>query len=149
MENRYADGTKVSVEDSQSEAIQILKRYGASDYMFGENEGAGFVAFKYKGLPVRVTVPKPEARPYAGSGPKIDREFQIEAEKRRQWRVLILWLKGNLEAIENGLLSPYRGFMPYLQLKDGRTFAEAAEADEPAIKKLLGSGLALPAPKEG
>jgi hypothetical protein len=147
MAKRYAEGTSVSVEASQSEAITILKRYGAKGYMFGQSpDGAGFVAFVFRDLPVRVTVPKPVAKPYSGSGPRIDVNFQIEAEKRRQWRVLILWLKGQLEAIDNELLSPYRGFMPFLQLKDGRTMGEAAE-EEPALLGKLGSGLALPAPK--
>lgn len=114
--------------------------------MFGEADGAGFVAFKFRGFPVRVGVPKPLAKPYGGSGPRIPADVQIEAEKRRQWRVLILWLKGQLEAIDNELISPYRGFMPFLLLKDGRTMGEAAE-EEPALLAKLGSGLALPAPK--
>ena len=70
---------------------------------------------------------------------------------RRQWRVMLLWVKAQLEAIDNGLLEPYAVFMPFLQLKDGRTVNE--HAAEKGIKALLSQTLhlerpALAAPEE-
>ena len=64
---------------------------------------------------------------------------------RRQWRVMLLWVKAQFEAIDNGLLEPFAVFMPYMQLADGRTVTEAAKAD--GLHKVLQTtmGLGVPA----
>lgn len=61
-------------------------------------------------------------------------------------RVLLLWLKGALNAVQAGIVSPEAIFLPFLEGADGVTVAEAALPRLPALlsnaaEKLL----ALPA----
>jgi hypothetical protein len=133
---RFAEGTPVPVEKSQSEIITLLKKRGARDHFMGSKDGDAFLAFWYRGLPVRLMIRKPDPKVYRNPD-------AIDRETRRLWRVLLIWVKGQLEAIENDLLTPYSAFMSHLQLGDGRTVAEAAQQDG-GLK--LGPNLQLPAP---
>lgn len=138
----YAHTTSVPVGKSQCEAVQILERYGATGHMTGQMpNGASFIAFVYKGQAVRLEIPV-TFRDAKGRAQTPDWCAQ---ELRRRWRVLVLWLKGQLEAIDNELLSPMQAFMPHLQLRDGRTMAQAAEA-EPQLLAKLGGGMVPAAP---
>lgn len=133
----YAHTTSVSVEKSQAEAVSSLKRYGATGHMVGQlPNGASFIAFVYKNQAVRLEIPVT----FRDSRGRAQTPDWCAQELRRRWRVLVLWLKGQLEAIDNDFLSPMQAFMPHLQLKDGRTMAQAAEA-EPQLLSRLGGGM--------
>lgn len=84
-----------------------------------------------------------------------NRTFQYETPKgnklARSHVAELRTVKAQLEAIDNGLLEPFAVFMPYMQLKDGRTVSEAAK--EQGIGKFLSGTLALgqpalPAPED-
>ncbi len=49
-----------------------------------------------------------------------------DARGRREHRVLVLWIKAALNAVEAGLVKPEAIFLPWLVGKDGRTFGEVA-----------------------
>lgn len=137
---KFAATTTVSVESSQQEAVRILNRYGASGHMTGQMpNGKSFIAFVYKGQPIRLEIPVT----YRDSKGRAMSPDWCAQELRRRWRVLVLWLKGQLEAIDNDLLNPMQAFMPHLQLRDGRTMAEAAQ-EQPDLLAKLGGGM-LPA----
>lgn len=51
---------------------------------------------------------------------------QIENEDRRLWRCLLLLVKGNLEAVESGIVTLQEVFLPFTVLADGRTMGEVA-----------------------
>lgn len=128
---RYAETTKVPVARSKQQIVDLISGRGASDYMMGSIKGRDFIAFMYESMQVRLSVP-----PYDASD---------EREHRRAWRVMLLWVKAQFEAIDGGILEAYGAFLPYLQLPDGRTIQEAAAQD--GVKQVLGQTLALPAPE--
>lgn len=134
MARRYAERTSVPVSKSQGDIISLAEKRGVTDFFSGQEKGRPFVAFVYRGYPVKLQCP---AIPADHDDP--------EQEKRRQWRVMLLWAKAQFEAIDNGLLEPYAVFMPFLALKDGRTVAEAAKEDGIEHALADGFGLAVPA----
>lgn len=141
---RFAETTTVEVGKSQGEIVAMVTKRGATDFLCGRMDGRHMVAFMYRGFPVKLTCPALDPK-------KLRTPDAIMQEERRQWRVMLLWVKAQLEAIDNGLLEPFAVFMPYMQLKDGRTVSEAAKQD--GVAKLLSTTLslgqpALPAPED-
>ncbi len=141
---RFAESTTVEVAKNQGEIVAMVTKRGATDFMCGQLGGRHFVAFMYRGFPVKLTCPALDPK-------KLRTPEAMQQEERRQWRVMLLWVKAQLEAIDNGLLEPFAVFMPYMQLKDGRTVSEAAK--EQGIGKFLSGTLALgqpalPAPED-
>lgn len=138
---RYAENTDVPVSKSQGEIIAMAEKRGVKDFFSGIDGGRPFVCFVYRGYPVKLQTP--------GIHPGCKDPQQ---EMRRAWRVMVLWVKGQFEAIDNGLLEPFAVFMPYLALRDGRTVHEAIEAEGlPALlaeKFHVGAVAALPAPED-
>lgn len=118
MARRYAEGTKVPVTQSQGEILAMVEKRGATDYVSGTYGGRPFVAFMFKGLPIKLQAPPIP----------IDGKDRMQ-EARRQWRVLVLYVKAQLEAIDGKVIEPAAAFMPHLALPDGRTVGEAAEED--------------------
>lgn len=134
---RFAETTTVEVAKTQGEIIGLVTRRGATDFISGCTGGRAFVAFLYRGFPVKVQCPALDPKKWR------DPE-RMAQEERRQWRVMLLWVKAQLEAVDNGLLEPYATFMPFLQLADGRTVSEAAAQE--GIHRVLGKTLGLGAP---
>lgn len=122
---------------SQADIVALVTRRGATDFMSGSMNGRPLVAFLYQGFPVKLQCPAIDPTKCKTAG-------AIEREQMRQWRVMLLWVKAQLEAIDNGLLEPFAVFMPYMQLKDGRSVSEAAR--EEGLPKLLSTTLALGQP---
>ncbi len=54
---RYAAGTEVTAERSFMEIRRTLARYGAEQFLFGEEPGQGYLAFRMGGRSVRLRVP--------------------------------------------------------------------------------------------
>lgn len=127
---RYAEKTTVSIAKSKGEIITLFEKRGASEYFTGKSNGRDFVCCIYEGLPIKIDLPS--------------HDVTDEQDCRRVWRVMLIWLKGQFEAIDGDILTARGAFLPYLQLTDGRTVAEAAEQD--GVDKMLTDKLALPAP---
>ncbi len=95
---------------SKVELEGILDRYGATETMLGKGPGRAVIAFVYDGSPYQLTIDI----------------HDDERLNRQGWRVLILLLKAQLEAIEAEIVSAEEVFMPYRLLIDGTTFAQHA-----------------------
>jgi hypothetical protein len=141
---RYASGTNVSVDRSRTEIERVLRRYGASSFLYGWDEGGAVLAFVAEGWQVRFVVPMPDphgkeftrtdtGRPRAQSAAA----EAYEAEVRRRWRVLVLALKAKLEVVATGLISFEREFLAHIVLPNGQTVGDASE---PAIRQAYRSG---------
>jgi len=153
--SKYARGTKVPVGRSESEVKQTLVRYGADDVVTGSSsrQRRAFVQFHFRGFPIQVNVslPDPASPTYArtlkrGSARDSSAAMQLwERDCRQQWRVLLLLIKANLEAVENGILKTEEVFLPWLMLPDGSTVGQRVC---PGIPAALQSGKikALPFP---
>jgi hypothetical protein len=147
---RYAEGTKVSIENSKAEIEKILMRYGAEQFMSGWNREEARIMFQYGGWVVRFKVPLPDP---------MDGEFTLtptgrersekqateawEQEVRRRWRALTLLIKAKLEAVtsdigsEAQLVTFEEEFMPYIVGPNDQTIAEAFL---PQMKRALAEG---------
>lgn len=114
MPNRYAEGTAVPVSRSRDEVYRILERYGAKEHLVGGDESRITVGFRLKGRLIQVDRPLPSVRSFPSKA-------GYDREVRRQWRVLILVIKGRMELIDDGAESVEQAFAAYLMLPDGST----------------------------
>jgi len=147
--SRFARDTDVPVERSRSEIEGTLRRYGCDDIVVGQSVRTrrAFVQFFYRKLHLEVSITLPDAA---------DKRFQLTAtgrhrrgegaalvewEKacRQQWRILLLLLKAQLEAVENGLKEPWQIFLCEILLPDGQTIGKRMAA---GIGELIASGKA-------
>lgn len=128
----YAEGTTVSPEKSQAEIVGTLRRYGATGFIYGEQEGAGMVAFIAHGRQVRFVVPlhiDPAAFRFNGRHQRRDDETVqrfVDAEHRRRWRALALAIKAKLEVVETGIATFEDEFLAHIVLPNGSTVGEWA-----------------------
>lgn len=117
----YASGTEVAPEKSQQEIVTLLKRNGATQHFFGEDQRGAVVGFTIRGRQIRFTIPYPKNDPVGGP-----------AEIRRRWRCLLLSVKAKFEAVAVAeSVSPSEAaevfraeFLAETVLSDGRTVAE-------------------------
>jgi len=129
---RYAQTTLVSVESSRQEILRILRRYGATRFLQGEEPGRAVITFELCSRPIRLMVklpdPKDERFRRTPTG-RIQRNHDAATRKweqscRQKWRVLCLLLKAKFEAVEADAAKFDEEFLPYLLLKGGQTVGE-------------------------
>lgn len=111
--SRYAKTTQVPVDRSRSEIERTLKAYGCDAFAFGWEPAGAMIQFGYKGRAVRVSVPMPQGDDRAAA--------QVE---RQRWRILLLLIKAQIEAVEIGLATFEEAFLPWMLLADGSTVAQ-------------------------
>lgn len=138
MSPRYAEGTSVTVAQSQADVQQLLTRRGADQVITGwdATEGA-MVMFRIQGFHARLAVPKPSLDKLRRDHPRSDPKDLERAEERRMWRALLLLVKAKLEAVEAGLTTVQREFLADALLVDGTRFEEWAA---PQLKEMYASG---------
>ena len=151
---RYAKGTGVSVERSKEEAKRLLMKYGATRYMVMDGSHVASVLFNLheRNLKINIPLPDREDEEFTHTTGRKKARSSADSHKlwekacRQKWRVLILLLKANLEAVEIGAVKFDEAFMPYFMTADGYTVAEKfLPTIDKTIKtgklpKLLGTG---------
>lgn len=131
---RYAENTTVPAERSQAEIQQTLRRYGATGFVFAQDDERhqAMIQFRAQGRMVKLVLPLPDPDDEAfrltpqrrtPRSPQKRREA-YEQEVRRRWRSLALFVKATLEAVEAGIITFDRAFLAHLMLPDGRTVAQ-------------------------
>lgn len=127
----YAADTKVPVERSRAEIERILKRYGADQFVYGEDSetSSALIAFRAHRRHVRVRLSLPtldEARRTPAGRTRAQGAAQTAhaQEARRRWRALALIIKAKLEAVESGITTFEEEFLPWTVLPSGETVAE-------------------------
>ena len=127
----YAKDTSVSVEKSQADIQQLLKRYGASGFMFGwdEDQGGAVIYFRAHDRHVRFWLPLPERRevattPTGRQRSKDQVDKAVEQAERSRWRALHLVIKAKLEAVETGIVSFEDEFLSHIVMPDRKTVGE-------------------------
>jgi len=136
----FAENTSVSVEKSRSELETMLMRAGATQraVLSDDEKGTATVVFKIDGRHVRLTIPLPKLAPFMTEseigkrrpwGTPEARRGRWEQACRARWRAMVLLVKAKLEAIEIGLSTFEREFLPDIFLADGRTVHEALVED--------------------
>jgi hypothetical protein len=117
----YAVGTQVPPEKSQQEIVALLRKNGATQHFFGEDERRAIVGFSTRGRQIRFTIPYPVNDPLGR-----------DAEIRRRWRCLLISIKAKFENVAVAeSLSPEHAdnvfraeFLAETVLRDGQTVAE-------------------------
>ena len=101
----YAEGTTVTVEESQEGLRGLLTRHRATGIQIGRNtKGDDVVRFSMRGKEVRMKfTPEPGQK------------------HRSQWRAFLLLMKAKLECAESGLSSFESEFMLHFGLPNGTT----------------------------
>ena len=158
---RFAEDTSVSVGRSRGELDDLLRTWGCHGIRWTDDYRAGRVVLEFtwdhEGLEylARFSLEMPtedELREEARDGRS--RKFSdaryrklVEARGRREHRVLVLWIKAALNAVDSGIVSAAALFLPFLVGGNGETVAEVAL---PRLPRLLEGSAArlLPPPQE-
>lgn len=127
----YAEGTTVTVQNSQMEIARTLTRYGVESYSFGATPGWALVEFEHRHMPIRLRVPLPAKPPKEiaispGTGRKVNVWKAWEQNVKEAWRALLLFIKAALESVDRGIVSVEQAFMAFLVTGDGQTLGEKA-----------------------
>jgi hypothetical protein len=117
----YAMGTTVDPSKTQQEIVQLLKKNGATQHLFGEDAHRAIVGFSTRGRQIRFSIPYPKNDPLGQ-----------DAEIRRRWRCLLISIKSKFENVAVAeSLSPEHAdqvfraeFLAETVLRDGKTVAE-------------------------
>lgn len=144
---RYAADTSVSVERSKAEIEGLLHRYGATEFMTAwDRKGRAVIGFVMRDLMVRMTLqlPSVDEEKFATTPGgrrrrnEADRSKAWEQECRAQWRSLALVVKAKLEAVESGISTFEREFLPDIVCNaDGGTLGDVLI---PQLAKIQATG---------
>ena len=150
MTRRYAEGTSVPADRSQTEIRTLMMRAGATHYAFGEEPERAMVQFALHGRHYRFEVRRPTAEQIASRFAQRpvgnDWRPRIEAEWRRRWRARVLWAKAMLELNDLEPGSFEQAMLAHLVLPDGQTLGGwatpqiAAVYERGGMPPLLGEG---------
>lgn len=123
---KYAAGTEVTIERSQLEIRDLLKKHGATSFGTLETPHGAGLACELKSRRLRFEIQRP-----------VDRfKRPDDQEYRRLWRVLLITIKARLEEVNNG--SPVdSAFMSFICLPNGQTVSQMIV---PAIEKAYSTG---------
>lgn len=120
----YAAGTTVDTAKTQQDIVTLLRRNGATQHFFGEDERRALIGFSTRGRQVRFSIPYPARNSTSEAG--------RDAEIRRRWRCLLISIKAKFENVAMAeSLSPEQAdsafrseFLAETVLREGKTVAE-------------------------
>lgn len=148
---RYAETTSVPVNKSRGEIDGLLRKWGCDGIRWTDQFRDGVVQLEFLWAHAgdqylaRFAIKLPtdeELSANSGdgrSGKFSQAKFQKlqDARGRQEHRVLLLWLKAALNAVEAGIVSAEELFLPFLVGTDGRRVSDVAL---PRLPQLLGNG---------
>lgn len=124
MPSLYAEATKVPIERSRAEIERVLQKYGCDAFAFGWSQTGAMVQFGYKGRQVKLDIDVPKGE-----------DVREQRRARQRWRILLLLIKAQIEAVEIGLMSFEEAFLPWMLLENGSTVAQYMIPQLPAPKE--------------
>lgn len=148
---RYAQETTVSVAKTRGEIDALLRRWGCDGIRWTDHYARGAIALEFiwhredAEYLARFSIQLPSDKELRGeakhqtTGRFLQTKFEkLQASRGRQeHRLLLLWLKAALNAVDAGIVEPETIFLPFLVGRDGQTVAEAAL---PRLQTLLVDG---------
>lgn len=123
----YAARTDVSPESSISEIRKTITRYGASSFMYGEEDTKAIVGFVSHDRTIRFLLPLPSRSErqftHHDRGPRTPSASQslYDQAVRQRWRALNLLVKAKLEAVESNISTFEQEFFANTVLPNGQT----------------------------
>jgi hypothetical protein len=118
---KYASNTTVSADRSKAEIERTLIRYGVDEFFYGRSASGAGIGFTFKGRTIKLNVPMPSRNDYRDNKAGED---DWNRERRRLWRVLLLSIKADLEAIDSGLKTFEDVYLAYTCLPNGSTVGQ-------------------------
>ena len=144
---KYANETQVPIARSRGQIDSLLRQWGVDGIQWTDDfrhdkvqlqfvwryDDNDYLARISVGLPTREDLEDEaiDGRTNRVSEKKLDK--LMTERGKREHRLLLLFLKGALEAIEAGVISAEQLFLPYLVGADGRTVSEAVEDRLPVL----------------
>jgi hypothetical protein len=157
MNTPYASATTTKARD---DIAKVLRRFGCEEIGFLDNynDHEMLLHFKHRGRSVQLRASAKgwaqmwlKENPYSYRCRRTESEYRQDALQQGHVAVgsiLRDWIKGQVTAVECGILSFEAVFMPFMLTSDGRQLLEAAsdllpKADEPKVvtmpSRLIGS----------
>ncbi|HCB04269.1 MAG TPA: hypothetical protein DEQ43_08495 [Nocardioides bacterium] len=129
---RYAQNTNVSSEASRNEIERTLRKFGATEFAYGWQQGHAAVGFVISGRQVRFVLhmPDPNDREFTHTPTRRTPRSPGEAEKayeqvvRQRWRALAAVIKAKLVAVQEGIVTIEEEFLAHFVLPSGATMAQ-------------------------
>ena len=117
---KFAAGTSVSVSRSQGELKHLVcERWGATTYMMGEDSSRVVVQFQIDACNDELSATRPlNIRMEMPKGGKNDKE------QREDWRAFVMVVKAKFVAIDSGISTIEREFLPDIVMPNGRTIEQ-------------------------
>lgn len=150
---KFAEETKVTVEQTRAEIERTLNRYGADSFMFGTKRGGdvSIISFEAQNRKIKFTLcipPQTDSQFTHTPERKIQRSpAQVldawEQGRRQRWRALLLAIKAKLEAVESGIATFEQEFLAYTVLPGGETVGDQIAPQIEAVYNGRGSALLL------
>ena len=144
MSARYAAGTDVPTGRSIAEIRKILRNYGATGFVFAEDEQGAIIGFVAHDRQVRFVLPMPDPKdrefvrtPTGKTRTAVAAMAAYEAAVRQVYRVFVVVIKAKLAAVESGLLGFEEEFLSFLVLPGGQTVGDAVR---PGVAQAYESG---------
>lgn len=156
---RFAEDTAVPISRSREEIMRLLRDWKASRIAWADDfqNGRAILQFVWThdeadyGAEIAIQLETDEAlmarSKHAQSGAHLPGRFRELQERRgrREHRMLLLWIKATLNAVDAGIISAEQVFFPFLKGTDGKTVSEVLlpkmrDLLSMPASKLLGSG---------
>ena len=143
----YARRTPVEVVRTRTQIEDELRRRGTSSFGYNVDDDAGeaVIAFTMRSLQVRMSLPLPsfdDAFRYTPSGKyqraPAEQAKAYEAEIRRRWRALLLIVKAKLVAVDDGITTIEREFLPDVVIGDTTVWERTRPELERARQAITG-----------
>lgn len=128
--------TATSGENARAEIMKILRRFGCESVGFMDDYEAHEVilAFKHRGRAIQLRASAKgwaamylKAKPYNSYRRRKQHDYEAEALAQGQIAVNSIlrdWVKGQVTAVETGVLQFDAVFMPYMLTADGRPLVD-------------------------
>lgn len=127
---RYAQGTDVHPIRTRSEIESLVTKHGATGYVAGWHDNKARVMFEMRGRRIRFEIallpvgdPRFTRRGY-NVVPPAKAKAAFEQYEREQWRLLLMLIKGKLEAIRNNAAIFDDEMLAYTVMPNGQTVGE-------------------------
>jgi hypothetical protein len=146
---KYAENTRVDAAASREEIERALRRWGATEFLFGWRDEAAVVGFKLRDRSIRFLLPLPRSdnaefrRDSLGRDTPHRAKPAYEQAYRQRWRALLLCIKAKLESVEAGIESVEEAFCAQL-VAPGQRDRTVGEMVLPSVVRAYEEGSALP-----
>jgi hypothetical protein len=130
---KYAAQTDVPADRSRGEIERTVTRFGATSFAYGWEGSTALIGFTLDNRQYRFTLPMPDRdadefrlSPTGRARTQSAHNDAWQQAVRSNWRALALIVKAKFAAVEAGITTIEREFMPNIVLPDGRTVGDHA-----------------------